>query len=774
MLFLPDRDPGPYDYEQQSIGNLCLRQDNQTYWYLGSLEGSATSNGMIANWLPFTAGAVGPTALRAADTLVAYPYAGVINVIGGPRILTTAATPNTLIVSINPDGSNGQVLTLVGGIPVWAAAGASTATYLVDDDDNPAYPTVGGAIGVLGRTGQIITIAGMNEITIGIPNLTTGLVYTNASEISTLTNGTIGYFLKINGSGVPQWLPGGGGGSGTVTSVTAGTNLNNTGGITTPDPIINLNTSIQLPFTSNDGTSGVYALGGTYGQYTTNRFLHSGGTTNPGSNTFVGYDSGVIGVANTASYSVGVGSNSLAGIDGEADFNTAVGYESLGRLEDGLNNLALGYQAGNNYLTNESNNILLGAGVTGVLGESNVLRLGTDGSGSKQQSSAYIGGVYKQFPPTNTARVVTVNSNYQLQTVNNGTSGYVLTQGPSGPGWAPGGGGGGGGTIITTFTTSGTWTKNVNTKMVTLIGWNGGSGGGGGISNSGGANAVTGGGGGGFGGAMYLTIPAAYFSSTETITVGTGGAGGGPSTGTNIGYGSQGTKTLVGSIGCALSSQMAEISPTTDGGGGGRPGNAQSPGFWGYGNLVITSSYTLYTGAINGPQSTSLSIGQGSNSSYTSGYENSVGLFGLWSILVASGGGGHGGDGRLGQSTFGNGSGGHIFNQTQFIPTNEATAIFITGGIAGVNSGDNGGDGNPSLTQVAGNAIVPAFPLHGFLCGGSGGGGGASGIGSTQGGNGGRGGFPGAGGGGGGQSASGTGGTGGQGGDGYLIIIEQM
>jgi hypothetical protein len=722
---------------------------------------------MIANWLPFTAGAVGPTALRAADTLVAYPYAGVINVIGGPRILTTAATPNTLIVSINPDGTNGQVLTLVGGIPVWAAAGASTATYLVDDDDNPAYPTVGGAIGVLGRTGQIITIAGMNEITIGIPNLTTGLVYTNASEISTLTNGTIGYFLKINGSGVPQWLPGGGGGSGTVTSVTAGTNLNNTGGITTPDPIINLNTSIQLPFTSNDGTSGVYALGGTYGQYTTNRFLHSGGTTNPGSNTFVGYDSGVIGVANTASYSVGVGSNSLAGIDGEADFNTAVGYESLGRLEDGLNNLALGYQAGNNYLTNESNNITLGAGVAGTTGESNVLRLGQDGTGDMQQSSAYIGGVYNVTPPTNAARVVTVNSNFQLQTVNTGTSGYVLTQGASGPGWAPGGGGGGGGTIITPFPTSGTWTKNVNTKKVTLIGWNGGSGGGSGAVVSR-FEAI--GGGGGAGGCFYIEVPAFFFGASETVTIGTGGIGGAPVTGTNGNNGTEGTNTTVGWVGAPLASQQAF-------GGVMYVGEGLGSGNTGLG-LIGSTGGPIITNSINTSQSAkSASYWAAGTGGLVYGPTQDTGIpgdqsgttFGSYgTYLVTATGGGSGG---YIVTPFERGlDGGRVTNRAFNAPLTPNPFVVLAGGVGGLTDGAPGGNGLPSIL----NPNIPtSATLHGFLCGGTGGGGGASSV-SGPGGRGGNGGFPGAGGGGGGCALAGMSGAGGNGAAGYLIIIEEM
>lgn len=41
MLFLKDRDPNQYDNQHVSIGDLCLREDLKTYWYLGSLAGDA-------------------------------------------------------------------------------------------------------------------------------------------------------------------------------------------------------------------------------------------------------------------------------------------------------------------------------------------------------------------------------------------------------------------------------------------------------------------------------------------------------------------------------------------------------------------------------------------------------------------------------------------------------------------------------------------------------------------------------------------------------------
>jgi hypothetical protein len=68
-----------------------------------------------------------------------------------------------------------------------------------------------------------------------------------------------GYVLSNNGSGVLSWVPGGGG-SGTVTSITAGTNL--TGGTITTSGTINLDTTLT-GLTSVSSTTFVGALTGT-------------------------------------------------------------------------------------------------------------------------------------------------------------------------------------------------------------------------------------------------------------------------------------------------------------------------------------------------------------------------------------------------------------------------------------------------------------------------------------------------------------------------------
>jgi trimeric autotransporter adhesin len=73
------------------------------------------------------------------------------------------------------------------------------------------------------------------------------------------------------------------------------------------------------------------------------------------------------------------------------DNNTAIGSLSLQNCITGTNNTSLGYQSAINYTGAESSNIIIGN--AGVASESNVIRIGTQGSGAGQQSSAYIAGV---------------------------------------------------------------------------------------------------------------------------------------------------------------------------------------------------------------------------------------------------------------------------------------------------------------------------------------------------------------------------------------------
>jgi hypothetical protein len=92
----------------------------------------------------------------------------------------------------------------------------------------------------------------------------------------------------------------------------------------------------------------------------------------------------------------GIGSSSLGSASGASGaFNTCVGFNAAVNLTSGAENLILGTAgtagSGSQYTSSESSNILLNN--IGVTGESNVMRLGTDGSGGGQVNQAFCAGI---------------------------------------------------------------------------------------------------------------------------------------------------------------------------------------------------------------------------------------------------------------------------------------------------------------------------------------------------------------------------------------------
>ena len=98
--------------------------------------------------------------------------------------------------------------------------------------------------------------------------------------------------------------------------------------------------------------------------------------------TAIGYNA--LRVANNTTESTCIGYRSGEHMTG--NYNTALGPQSLINLTTGTNNIAVGSGTGENYNSNESNNILICH--SGLGGESNTIRIGTG------QQSCYIKGVY--------------------------------------------------------------------------------------------------------------------------------------------------------------------------------------------------------------------------------------------------------------------------------------------------------------------------------------------------------------------------------------------
>ncbi len=104
--------------------------------------------------------------------------------------------------------------------------------------------------------------------------------------------------------------------------------------------------------------------------------------------------------------------------------NILVGTGSGFSLVSGTDNLSIGYTSGSAYTTSESSNILLTN--TGVVGDSNVIRIGTQGSGTGQQNTCFIAGI--TGVTTSNSNFVTIDTTTgQLGAVSGGGGGGITT-----------------------------------------------------------------------------------------------------------------------------------------------------------------------------------------------------------------------------------------------------------------------------------------------------------------------------------------------------------
>jgi hypothetical protein len=96
--------------------------------------------------------------------------------------------------------------------------------------------------------------------------------------------------------------------------------------------------------------------------------------------------------------------------NGTGSGNTAIGYQALLNSRKSNNNIALGILAGSN-LSDGDNNIDIGN--SGVAGEANTIRIGTEGT----QTATYVAGIYGQVVAPATGTPVLIDGNGRLGTM---------------------------------------------------------------------------------------------------------------------------------------------------------------------------------------------------------------------------------------------------------------------------------------------------------------------------------------------------------------------
>jgi hypothetical protein len=261
------------------------------------------------------------------------PSGNNINTVGTGSI-TIAGNPGTSTLTTQLTGLTNHSLLVGAGTPTITSLGAATDGQLPigSTGNNPVLSTLtaGTGISVTNAPGGI-TIAATGGSGITTINGDTGSV--TGSTVTIYTNGNAGASVSFSGSGT------------------------------------------HLTYNNTDAQVNVY-VGESAGQ-------PLGGSENSGFG--FGALQSIVGGTNNVS----IGFDSLAN-NTNGNFNTAIGNVALTRA-GGSYNIGIGHQGGSLYSAGDNDNIAIGN--PGASGESNVIRIGTQGTGNNQQNVCYIAGV---------------------------------------------------------------------------------------------------------------------------------------------------------------------------------------------------------------------------------------------------------------------------------------------------------------------------------------------------------------------------------------------
>ena len=302
-------------------------------------------------------------AINADSTgIVKYDGAGTFSATTVTQFDVLVGGVSNAISSIGP-GAAGQVLQSGGNA---ANPAYSTATY-------PSTTTINQIL----YSSANNTISEMTAVIDGV------LISSHTGVPSLLVNsGTPGFVLTANAGAPPSWQASSSSGITTING--------DSGSITGATVTIKAGVSTQ-----NCGSSV---------QFTNGTATSTMNVTDANNNSIIGKSSGnasFTGIENVSVGSLNLGNlttgsqNSCCGFEAgfgitTGNFNTYLGFET-GNTTTGSYNTCVGELAGSAYSTSESSNILIGH--IGVNAESNVLRIGTNGSSAAQQNKCFIAGI---------------------------------------------------------------------------------------------------------------------------------------------------------------------------------------------------------------------------------------------------------------------------------------------------------------------------------------------------------------------------------------------
>lgn len=329
-----------------------------------------------------------------------------------------------------------------------AGSGGSVVETLTGNSGGAVGPDASFNINILGNNTSGINVVGMpgtNTVTIvGIQATTTqrgtvelatdaeAIAGTDAVNALTSSNLT----AKL-GAQTLHGLPIGAGNAAAITWTAAPTDGQILIGDTGSDPVLGNLTSTggTISITNGAGTinletvagTGIETIGGDTGSITgasvtifaanasqncgsSVKFVNSGTTSTLNvsdalKNTIIGVGSGnatITGLNNvglgfntctnltSGINNIGVGVSASSSIT-TGNSNTGVGPQALDQLVTGSNNVAIGVDAGFSYNGAESSNITIGH--FGTAGDNNIIRIGVQGAGAKQQNQCFIAGI---------------------------------------------------------------------------------------------------------------------------------------------------------------------------------------------------------------------------------------------------------------------------------------------------------------------------------------------------------------------------------------------
>lgn len=371
-----------------------------------NVSGDATDNTLTIS----LSGTVG--GIFNSDAGFAIPVANILNLFGGPGILTSAAgntvtftASGTVAGIFHSDAGNAipalNILNVTGGSGILTQGSGNTLTIsasgtlagIFHTDSGNAFPAAN-ILNIVGGTG-ITTSGGGNTVTVSLTG--SGAIETITGNTGGALDPTAGNFNFLTSNSTVIFA-----GAGSTETLSFTTDANN-----------NLVLGSSLP--SLAGGVNNTGLGGAI----LNALTTGNGNTGMGFLVFQAINTGLFNTAigqqslqniTSDSYNTAIGFGSMQAAHGGAARNTAVGYASLDLITTGSYSTCVGMASGNSYTSTESSNICIGYNTQGTLGESNVLRIGNGtGTGNGQIAATYIAGI--DGVNLTTANVVTESSN---------------------------------------------------------------------------------------------------------------------------------------------------------------------------------------------------------------------------------------------------------------------------------------------------------------------------------------------------------------------------